>query len=146
MTAITFTRTSDLTVEVLLREIRLELKQEKYSGRTHGKPATFRAGCRGHLCRYVERTRRREMRQRESLAGLPQGVRPDTRPRGEQRWDPILAGICDHICSPEEKIAPLSEMIQNLEMRDVERFVNLVEEFRKGQPLAPLRAVVSAAS
>jgi hypothetical protein len=136
MTTTTFTRTSDLTAEVLLREVKLELAQEEFAARTHGKPATFRAGCRGHLCRYIERTRRREMRQIAALTELPQGVRPDVRPRGEQRWDPVLACIREFVSNElVHDLAVGPEVMERLGLQDMQRFVVLIGALRQGQPL-----------
>ncbi|MFD5451685.1 hypothetical protein [Streptomyces sp. NPDC127100] len=86
-------------MDTLLREIEMELAQEEYSGLTHGKPYAYQKGCRGHLCRYTERTRRRAIRHKAATVDLPRGVQPDTRPREEQRWDLILECIRQHVCA-----------------------------------------------
>jgi hypothetical protein len=136
MTTATFTRTSDLTADVLLREVRLELVQPEFAARTHGKPSTFRAGCRGHLCRYIERTRRREMRQVAALTELPQGVRPDVRPRGEQRWDPVLACIREYVSADElDDLTVGIEVMEQLGLQEMERFSSLITTLRQGRLL-----------
>lgn len=92
-----YTPTRELTLDVLLREILVELNDEKYSGRTHGRPATYSRGCRGHLCKYSHRTRQRLMRSEATRASLPEGVLPETRPRSEQTWDEVITKLLSQL-------------------------------------------------
>lgn len=142
----TFTRTSELTVDKLLIEVRLEIGQEKFIGRTHGKTSTYVAGCRGHLCRYRERTRRRQIRQVAARTELPQGVRPEVRPRDEQRWDPVFECIADCLC--DKSIDDLTvgvDVMQQLGLDSMTRFMTLMESIKSVQVLVPPQRVLPIA-
>lgn len=134
----TFSRTSDLSVSSLLIEVRLELGQEVFLGRTHGKVGTYVAGCRGHLCRYRERTRRRTYRQIVASVELPRGVRPDTRPRSEQRWDQVLACIADCLCEKSiEDAAVGADVARQLGLDSTAKLLQLMESFKSVPLLIP---------
>lgn len=137
MTVVTFTRTSELTLEILLREVEVELAQDEYSGRTHGRPATYAKGCRGHLCRYVERTRRRAIRTKIAQEGLPFGVVPDARSREEQRWDAVLASIVEYTVSPVDAVKIGERVSEQLDMRQMADFMKLMNSIRQGVAFIP---------
>lgn len=94
-----YTPTRELTLERLIKEVMRELLDGNFLHLTHGRPATYNKGCRGHLCTYINRTRRREARRIAMQAKLPNGVVPDTRSRQEQYWD---GRICEIIVMMEE--------------------------------------------
>jgi hypothetical protein len=51
-------------IQVLVEK---ELADEKFQGRTHGRPSVYRDGCRGPLC--LKAVRDRQRRQRNGGAG-----------------------------------------------------------------------------
>lgn len=124
-----YTKTSELTAGVLLRELIIELEDTSYITRTHGKPSTYRAGCKGHLCRYVERTRRRTVRAEEVEQSLPSGVIPEVRPRKEQQWDVVLESVVNtlHGRQHEASLEAKSEISRRLGINEIMRFVAIHE-------------------
>lgn len=90
-----YTPTRKLTFRVLMEEVTTELLDPKYISFTHGRTAAYNRGCRGHLCLYVTRTRKRESRRKATLSKIPDGVVPDTRSRQEQHWDSVICYIMD---------------------------------------------------
>lgn len=92
-----YTSTKELTLEKLLVDIAYELADPDYQGRTHARNDVYRDGCRGPLCKYRERTRKREAREARTRASLPGGVQPMRRVRSEQRWDNVIEATLDEI-------------------------------------------------
>lgn len=92
-----YTPTRALTMESLLADIAHELGDERYEGRTHARNDVYRDGCRGPLCRYRERTRKREARDARTRASLPGGVQPVRRNRCEQDWDNVIEATLEEI-------------------------------------------------
>lgn len=90
---VVYTPTSDLTFERLLEEVKIELFDARYLHLTHGRASTYNKGCRGHLCNYRNRTRRREAHREAMQAKLPNGVVPGRRSRQEQYWDSMICQI-----------------------------------------------------
>lgn len=109
-----YTPTNELTVATLTKEVVQELRDELYANRTHGKPATYRLGCRGHLCKYAQRTRQRGRRSLAVRQALPSGVVPETRTRAEQSWDEVIMRFIKHLHSTS-----IEEQIKTLEQRRV---------------------------
>lgn len=93
----TYTSTRELTIERLMADVEYELSDPDYEGRTHGRNDAYRDGCRGPLCRYRERTRKREAREAQTRAKLPCGVQPVRRTRSEQRWDDVIEATLEEI-------------------------------------------------
>lgn len=92
-----YTSTRELTLESLMDDIAHELADPSYKSRTHARNDVYRDGCRGPLCRYRERTRKREAREARTRASLPGGVQPVRRNRCEQRWDDVIEATLDEI-------------------------------------------------
>jgi hypothetical protein len=99
-----YTPTRELTIERLMEEVKTELLDARYFRLTHGRPSAYNRGCRGHLCLYVTRTRKRESRRKATLSKLPDGVVPDTRSRQEQYWDSVICYILDLMDDIREEI------------------------------------------
>lgn len=93
----TYTSTRELTLELLMVDIAHELSDPRFRDRTHGRNDVYRDGCRGPLCRYRERTRKRQAREARTRASLPGGVQPVRRERSEQKWDEIIEQTLDAI-------------------------------------------------
>lgn len=92
-----YASTRELTEERLMEDIAHELSDPDYVGRTHGRNDVYRDGCRGPLCRYRERTRKREAREAKTRASLPGGVQPMRRTRAEQKWDSLIEVTLDEV-------------------------------------------------
>lgn len=92
-----YTPSVDLTLEILMKDIAHEVSDGSFVGRIHGRNDVYRDGCRGPLCRYRERTRKREAREARTRASLPGGVQPMRRTRTEQRWDLVIEETLDQI-------------------------------------------------
>jgi hypothetical protein len=52
----------------LPEDVKRELEDERFSGRTHHKKATYAKGCRGPLCRKAERDEAREDTRKAAVA------------------------------------------------------------------------------
>lgn len=89
-----YSPTARLNIYSLAVEIEQELEDARYEHLTHGKPATYKKGCRGPLCRYAHRERLRNYRTR-----LDGGEARKARPRKEQTFDKVIARILDSVDS-----------------------------------------------
>ncbi|MEU4066653.1 hypothetical protein AB0F25_30445 [Streptomyces wedmorensis] len=140
-----YTKTSELTAGVLLRELMVELQDVEYFTRTHGKPSTYRAGCKGHLCRYAERTRRRVVRAEEVEQSLPTGVIPEVRPRREQNWDLVLASVVNTLNGRphEANLDMKGELGRRLGVDEITRYVALHELILKRRVYVPAQRSAS---
>lgn len=75
-------------------EVVLELSDDRFGGRTHGRKPTYQAGCHGPLCQKVERdTRRAWYRAKQKELGkevqdrkAPGGKYPDDLLEEIQAW------------------------------------------------------------
>lgn len=123
-----YTSTKKLTFELLLTDIKQELADEKFTGRVHGRSDTYRDGCRGQLCKYRERTRKREARARSARQVLPAGVVPETRPREEQKWDHLLAAVLRQMDSIRtQKDTGRQALLGRLSEESMRRYLQLMK-------------------
>lgn len=123
-----YTHTRDLTFETLLRDIEHELHDQEFEARAHGRNDTYRDGCRGPLCKYRERTRKREFRTRAARQVLPVGVQPETRPRGEQQWDKVMAAILTQLESIRKRQAETQGgVLAKLSVDSMKRYLHLAQ-------------------
>lgn len=132
---VSYTKTSELTATLLLDEVKIELDHIEFLTRTHGKSSTYVAGCRGHLCRYIERTRRREIRTKAIKETLPEGVVPDTRPRKEQYWDAVIASLVT--CLHGGEVVLGADASAGLKMDETTRYIALMESISHKKLFVP---------
>lgn len=123
-----YTTTKHLTFDTLLSDIRHEIEDDGFTGRSHGRNDVYRDGCRGPLCKYRERTRKREARTKAALLCLPAGVQPSTRPRDEQKWDTLLAAAILQLDGSRERQTSQEMLINRLNVDLLRRYLELLKD------------------